>query len=359
MALFAVPSCQINNAYDHKTEGKSMSISTLRQEIYTPSLSSLQSLMAGDMEAVNACILTEMQNEVALIPEITSHLIASGGKRLRPLLCVASARLCGYEGDDHILPSAAIEFIHTATLLHDDVVDESTLRRGIETANQIWSDKASILVGDFLFSHAFRLLVRQGSFKVLEVMSEASTQLAQGEVNQLTSSYKISLTRENYFNIIGAKTACLFGAATQVGAIVADAPLDQEKALNQFGYHLGIAFQLVDDMLDYGAAHPDLGKKVGDDFSEGKMTLPVILALSQAGEEERAFWMRVMGRREQKEGDFESALELLKSSGALTAVYREAELHIQKAKECLNLFPSSSLKETLLETCDFCLARWY
>lgn len=336
-----------------------MSISTLRQEIYTPSLSPLQSLMAGDMEAVNACILTEMQNEVALIPEITSHLIASGGKRLRPLLCVASARLCGYEGEGHIMPAAAIEFIHTATLLHDDVVDESTLRRGIETANQIWSNKASILVGDFLFSHAFRLMVRQGSFKVLEVMSEASAQLAQGEVNQLTSSYKISLTKENYFKIIAAKTAYLFGAATQVGAIVADAPRDQEDALAQFGYHLGIAFQLVDDVLDYGVNHTDLGKKVGDDFSEGKMTLPVIVALSQASEDERAFWMRVMGRREQKEGDFEAAVELLKSSGALTEVYREAEGHINKAVESLALFPNSPLKSALIEACDFCLARWY
>ena len=243
-----------------------------------PSLASLTSLLRTQLNAVNACILEKMQSSVDLIPQIAGYLVSLGGKRLRPLLTMASAELCGYEGTRHIQLAACVEFIHTATLLHDDVVDESVLRRGMSTANALWSNKASVLVGDFLFSRAFELMVKDGSLDVLQILSKASSTIAEGEVLQLTSSHALGLSQETYLQIIGAKTARLFSAATEVGAVVAEADDSIRKAFACFGHSLGIAFQLMDDVLDYTADQEKLGKTVGDDFREGKVTLPVILA---------------------------------------------------------------------------------
>src|SRR5690349_12551440 len=247
-------------------------------------------LTAGDMNAVNAVILDRMQSKVALIPELAGHLIAGGGKRMRPMLTLASAALLGYTGARHHKLAAAVEFIHTATLLHDDVVDSSGMRRGKQTANIIWGNPASVLVGDFLFSRAFELMVEDGSLKVLKILSRASAVIAEGEVDQLTAQRQIDASEEHYLDIVGAKTAALFAAACRISAVVAETGEEAELALESYGRNLGIAFQLVDDVIDYSSDEATMGKGVGDDFRDGKMTLPIILAYARGGVEERAFW---------------------------------------------------------------------
>src|SRR5690242_6312919 len=254
-----------------------------RERARAPSLDPLTELVRHDLGAVNALILERMQSTVALIPQLAGHIIAAGGKRLRPMLTLATARLCGYRGGRrHVALAAAVEFIHTATLLHDDVVDASDLRRGLATANAVWGNKPSVLVGDFLFSRAFQLMVEDGSLKVLDILSSASAVIAEGEVLQLVTSNDTETTEESYLAVIQAKTAQLFAAASRIGAVLADRPSAEEQALEAYGRSLGIAFQLVDDMLDYSAEQAELGKTVGDDFREGKITLPVVLALRSA-----------------------------------------------------------------------------
>src|SRR3954454_9632064 len=274
-------------------------------------------LVASDMNGVNAVILERMQSKVALIPELAGHLIGGGGKRMRPMLTLACAALLGYSENSHHKLAPAVELIQTATLLHDDVVDGSGMRRGKRTANLIWGNPASVLVGDFLFSRAFELMVEDGSLKVLRILSHASAVIAEGEVDQLTAQRRIDTDEEHYLSIIGAKTAALFAAACRVAPVVAEADEDAELALESFGKNLGIAFQLTDDVIDYASDAATMGKGVGDDFRDGKMTLPVILAYARGDAEERDFWRAAIGGERQSDEDLAHAISLLKSTDAL------------------------------------------
>lgn len=316
---------------------------------------SLTTLLEPQLKAINACILEKMKSPVDLIPQIAGYLVSLGGKRLRPLLTVASAELCGYEGKRHIHLATSVEFIHTATLLHDDVVDESKLRRGKDTANAIWSNKASVLVGDFLFSRAFELMVDDGSPDVLRILSSASSVIAEGEVLQLASSHDLSLDQETYLKICSAKTARLFSAATEVGAVVANAEENKRIALRNFGYALGLAFQLMDDVLDYAADQEKLGKAIGDDFREGKVTLPVILAY-QSGNDQ-VFWKEAFEGGTRDAGALAHAIRLLKESGALIKTKHKAQDFVTEALDCLDIFPDSPLKAALQELAHFSLQR--
>jgi octaprenyl-diphosphate synthase len=320
-------------------------------------LESLQRLVGEDLKAVNQLILQNMQSPVTLIPELAGHIIAAGGKRLRPMLTLASARLCGYSGDRHQALAAVVEFIHTATLLHDDVVDASELRRGLATANAVWGNKASVLVGDFLFSRAFQLMVADGSLKVLEILCNASAVIAEGEVLQLVTSNDTTTSEQAYLDVIRGKTAALFAAACRVGAVVAGRPKVEEEALESYGLNLGIAFQLIDDMLDYSAKQADLGKTVGDDFREGKITLPVVLAFRRGDGPERDFWRRVLETQSQDEGDLAHAIELMEGHGALKDTVARASHYGAIARDALGIFADGPEKRTLVEVVDFCIER--
>lgn len=321
----------------------------------SPSLASLASLLSPQLSAINACILEKMQSPVTLIPQIAGYLVSLGGKRIRPLLTVASAELCGYRGTRHIPLAACVEFIHTATLLHDDVVDESALRRGKSTANALWNNKASILVGDFLFSRAFELMVADKSLEVLRILSEASAAIAEGEVMQLTSSHDLELSQETYLDIVGAKTARLFSAATEVGAVVADAPASKQQTLATYGHALGTAFQLIDDVLDYAADQEKLGKSIGDDFREGKVTLPVILAYEKGLDQ--SFWKEAFEEGVRDDGALTHAIRLLRESGALIQTQHIAEGYVKEALACLKDFPDSPLKQALEDLAYFSIQR--
>ena len=320
-------------------------------------LHQLQQLVGDEIGAVNDVILDRMQSRVALIPTLASHLIASGGKRLRPMLTLASAKLCGYEGARHVKLAACVEFIHTATLLHDDVVDESDLRRGAATANAVFGNEASVLVGDFLFSRSFQLMVEDGSLRVLEILSNASSVIAEGEVAQLITNNDTSTSEDAYLDVIRAKTAALFAAACRIGAVVAERQNVEEDALDGYGRNLGIAFQLVDDALDYSAEQASLGKTVGDDFREGKITLPVVLAYRRGNSEERAFWQRTLEEGYRAEDDFEQAVTLMKKHGSLDATVERARHYGEIAKDSLGIFSDSESKQALLGIVDFCVAR--
>jgi octaprenyl-diphosphate synthase len=320
-------------------------------------LDRLTQLLRADLDRVNTLILERMQSPVALIPQLAGHIIAAGGKRLRPMLTLAAARMCGYRGTRHVALAAAVEFIHTATLLHDDVVDASDLRRGLATANAVWGNKSSVLVGDFLFSRAFQLMVEDGSLRVLSILSEASAIIAEGEVLQLVTSNDTETTEAAYLAVIEAKTAQLFAAASRLGAVITERPREDEEALAAYGRNLGIAFQLVDDMLDYSARQAELGKTVGDDFREGKITLPVVLALREAGEVERAFWRRTLEELDQREGDLAHAIELMTRHGTLHATLDSARRYAETARRALALFRDGPEKRALDEAVDFCLAR--
>jgi octaprenyl-diphosphate synthase len=322
-----------------------------------PSIDALAALVGDEIKLVNGQILQNMQSPVALIPQLAGHIVAAGGKRLRPLLTLASARLCDYRGDRHVRLAACVEFIHTATLLHDDVVDESDLRRGLATANALWGNKASVLVGDYLFSRAFQLMVADGSLKVLEILSNASAVIAEGEVLQLQTSNDTATSEQAYLDVIRSKTAALFAAACRIGAVVAERPKAEEEALDSFGLNLGIAFQLVDDVLDYAAAQPELGKTVGDDFRDGKITLPVILAFRRGSAEERAFWRRALEDREQADGDLARALGLLTHHEALRDSIARAAHYGAIARDALGIFPNGPAKRALLDAVDFAIER--
>jgi len=323
-------------------------------------LDTLLALVADDFAAVDHEIRTRMVSEVALIPELAGHIIASGGKRLRPVLLLAAARMCGYEGGiRHIRLAACVEFIHTATLLHDDVVDESALRRGKATANVVWGNQASVLVGDFLFTRSFQIMTEDGSLKVLSILCEAAAVIAEGEVMQLTTANNLATTEESYLKVIAAKTAALFAAATRVGAVVAGRDEREEAALRAYGDNLGIAFQLVDDALDYQADEKTLGKSVGDDFREGKITLPVVLAFARADAGEQAFWRRCMEDREQTEADLAQAVALMASHGTLAETIARARHYGDLAREALKVFPDSAHRRALEGIIDFCIERAY
>ena len=303
-----------------------------------PSLDSLSELVADDIKAANQLIVQRMASPVKMIPELAGHIVAAGGKRLRPMLTLASARMCGYSGTRHIALAACIEFIHTATLLHDDVVDESDLRRGLASANAVWGNKASVLVGDFLFSRSFELMVEDGSLLVLGILSNTSAVIAEGEVMQLVTTNDTETGETAYLDVIKAKTAKLFSAACRIGAVVANRPRIEEEALETFGMNLGIAFQMIDDVLDYSAKQATLGKSIGDDFKEGKITLPVILAFRRGDEEERTFWRRTLEDLAQKEGDLEHVLHLMKKHKALEDTVERARHYGAIARDALAIF---------------------
>jgi octaprenyl-diphosphate synthase len=319
-------------------------------------LDDLLALTAEDMAAVNALILARMQSPVGLIPQLAGHLIAAGGKRLRPMLTVASARLCGYDGVRHHRLAAAVEFIHTATLLHDDVVDESDLRRGLATANAVWGNKPSVLVGDFLFARAFELMVADGSLKVLDILSRASAIITEGEVMQLVTANDVATSEGAYLEVIKSKTAALFAAACRIGAVIAERPR-AEEALDEYGRNLGIVYQLVDDALDYAADQAKLGKTVGDDFKEGKITLPTILAYLRGDEEERGFWRRTLEELRQEPEDLDRAIQLMRRHGALEDTILRARHYGAMARDALGVFPDGREKRALIDVVDFCIER--
>lgn len=314
--------------------------------------------LAADMESVNALIRTRMASEHApRIPEVTAHLVEAGGKRLRPMLTLAAARLLGYEGDHHVRLAATVEFIHTATLLHDDVVDESRQRRGRPTANLLWDNKSSVLVGDYLFARAFQLMTETGSLRVLDILANASATIAEGEVLQLTAAQDLGTGEGTYLKVVRGKTAALFSAATEVGGVIAGAPEDQVRALFTYGDALGIAFQIADDLLDYGGSSAVIGKNVGDDFRERKVTLPVIKAAAAADAAERGFWQRVIERGDQREGDLDHALALMARHGAMVATRDEAMAWAERAKGALCALPRHPLRDMLSDLADYVVAR--
>lgn len=324
-----------------------------------PSLDPIMALVAQDMNLVNAVILDRMQSDIPLIPELAGHLIAGGGKRMRPMLTLASARLLGYSGTRHHKLAAAVEFIHTATLLHDDVVDSSDLRRGRRTANIIWGNPASVLVGDFLFSRSFELMVEAESLKALRILSNASAVIAEGEVNQLSAVRRIDLSEDRYLDIIGAKTAALFAAACRVAGVVAERSEAEELALDAYGRNLGIAFQLVDDAIDYVSDASTMGKDAGDDFREGKMTLPVILAYARGGEAERAFWKEAISGRRSTDEDLAEAIRLVRASRAVDDTLARARHYGQRAIDALGGFHAGEAKDAMVEAVEFAVARAY
>ncbi|MCR9123612.1 MAG: polyprenyl synthetase family protein [Phyllobacteriaceae bacterium] len=317
----------------------------------------LVALAKPGMERVNQLILDKAGSDVRMIPEVANHLINSGGKRLRPMLTIASAEMFGYEGDHHIKLAASVEFMHTATLLHDDVVDESDRRRSKPTARIIWGNQASVLVGDFLLGQAFRMMVDVGSMDALDVLSTASAIIAEGEVMQLSAAKKLSTTEDDYLAVIKAKTAALFLAAAEVGPIVAGAGSDERAALRSYGLNLGLAFQLVDDVLDYGGNEGDLGKNVGDDFREGKITLPVLLAYRRGSDDERAFWKKSLEDGDNGAERLEQARALMSKHGALADTIQRARHFGAIARDALAPMPATPQKDALLDVVDFCISR--
>ncbi|MDW3117704.1 MAG: polyprenyl synthetase family protein [Roseovarius pacificus] len=314
--------------------------------------------LANDLESVNTLIRQRMASRHApRIPEVTAHLVEAGGKRLRPMLTLASADLCGYGGAFHVHLAATVEFIHTATLLHDDVVDESQQRRGRPTANLLWDNKSSVLVGDYLFARAFQLMVEPGNLRVLDILSNAAAVIAEGEVLQLSAARDLKTDESVYLQVVRGKTAALFSAATEVGGVIAQAPEEQVKALFDYGDALGIAFQIVDDLLDYQGDSSATGKNVGDDFRERKLTLPVIKAIAAADEDERAFWKRTIEKGDQRDGDLEHALDLLNRHGALEATRQDALAWTAKAKAAMQALPEHPVRQMLIELADYVVAR--
>ena len=321
------------------------------------SIDALVDLVSGDMGRVNATILARTGSEVTMIPEVAKHLIDSGGKRLRPMLTLALAQLVGYADDGHIKLAAAVEFMHTATLLHDDVVDESEMRRGRLAARMLWGNEASVLVGDFLLGQAFKMMVEVGSLKALEILSSAAAVIAEGEVMQLAAAKNTATTEDEYLAVIRAKTAELFAAACEVGPAIAGRAKAEQAACRSFGMNLGVAFQLVDDALDYGGAAQKLGKNVGDDFREGKITLPVVLAFRRGGDAERDFWRRTLERGEAADADLEHAIGLMTKHRALEDTLGRAQHYGAIARDALALFPDLPMKAALSGAVDFCIAR--
>ena len=320
-------------------------------------LNRLVDLVAADMERVNTAIIARTGSEVTMIPEVANHLISSGGKRLRPMLTIAMARLAGYTGDGHIKLAAAVEFMHTATLLHDDVVDESDMRRGKAAARMLWGNEASVLVGDFLLGQAFKMMVEVGNLHALDILSSAAAVIAEGEVMQLGTAKNTATNEDEYLSVVRGKTAELFAAACEVGPALATKPKPEQAACRSFGMNLGIAFQLVDDALDYGGKSAKLGKNVGDDFREGKVTLPVVLSFRRGSESERAFWNRTLVEGKVEDADLETALALMAKHHAIEDTLGRARHYGAIAKDALALAPDSPIKQALEEAVDFSIAR--
>ncbi len=329
----------------------------LDEKTKEPSISTLVDLVTDDMARVNQMILSRTGSDVTMIPEVANHLISSGGKRLRPMLTLATGGMCDYAGEGHIKLAASVEFMHTATLLHDDVVDQSDMRRGKLAARMLWGNEASVLVGDFLLGQAFKMMVEVGSLQCLDVLSTASAVIAEGEVMQLSAAKDTQTTEDDYLAVIRAKTAALFAAAAEVGPILAGRPKAEIAACRAYGMNLGVAFQLVDDVLDYGGASAKLGKNVGDDFREGKITLPVVLSFRRGTESEREFWRRTLERNEIEDGDLDTAVATMRRHKALEDTIERARHYGAMARDALALFPNSPWKNALVEVVDFCISR--
>lgn len=317
----------------------------------------LWTLVRADMERVNQTILSRTGSKVAMIPEVANHLIESGGKRLRPMMTLAAAGLCHYVGEGHVKLAASVEFMHTATLLHDDVVDQSDMRRGKLAARMLWGNEASVLVGDFLLGQAFRMMVEVGSLPCLSVLADAAAVIAEGEVMQISAAKDTTTTEDDYVAVIRAKTAALFAAACEVGPILAGRPKSEMAACRAYGTNLGIAFQLIDDALDYGGSSSALGKNVGDDFREGKITLPVVLSFRRGSNTERAFWTRTLEKGEIRDGDLETAIATMRRYRAIEDTIERARHYGAMARDALELFPASDHKQALLDVVEFCVRR--
>lgn len=320
-------------------------------------INDLLALVKNDMERVNALILSKTGSAVTMIPNIANHLISSGGKRLRPMLTLAAAHLSDYQGDGHVRLAAAVEFMHTATLLHDDVVDESEMRRGQIAARMKWGNEASVLVGDFLLGQAFKMMVEVGNLRALDILSSAATLIAEGEVMQLSVAKNTETNEDEYLSVIRAKTAELFAAACEVGPVISGRPKAEQAACRSYGMNLGLAFQLVDDALDYGGVSSKLGKNIGDDFREGKMTLPTVLAFRRGTSAERDFWRKTLEKSQIEPHDLAHALEILKKNDALDDTMKRAKHYGAMARDALALFAQSPMKQALLDVVDFCIER--
>jgi len=321
------------------------------------SIAELIALTSADMGRVNKLILSKAGSDVEMIPEIANHLISSGGKRLRPMVTLAAAQMFGYSGDNHVTLATSVEFMHTATLLHDDVVDESDLRRGKKTARTIWGNQASVLVGDFLLGQAFRMMVEVGSLEALDILSTAASIIAEGEVMQLAAAKNLETTEDEHFAVIKAKTAALFSAAAEVGPVIAGASRNDRAALRSYGMNLGLAFQLIDDALDYGGSSKDLGKNVGDDFREGKVTLPVILAYRRGTPSERKFWKAAIEENQTDDAGLEKAIGLMTRHGAISDTIGRAAHFGGIARDALAPLDETPQKAALLDVIDFCISR--
>ncbi len=321
------------------------------------SIQPLVQLTRNAMGAVNEIILSRAGSQVALIPEIARHLIDSGGKRLRPMLTLAAAEMCGHTGEGRVKLAASVEFMHTATLLHDDVVDESDMRRGKAAARLVWGNQASVLVGDFLLGQAFKMMVEVGSLDALDILANAAAVIAEGEVMQLDAAQNTATTEDEYLAVIQAKTAALFSAAAEVGPVLGERPRSERAAFRSYGTNLGLAFQLIDDALDYGGSSSELGKQVGDDFREGKVTLPVVLSYRRGTDADRAFWKRVLEEGAIEDGDLERAIALMRAHGAIEDTIERARHFGAVARDALAPFPDSPHKLALLEAVDFCIGR--
>ncbi len=323
----------------------------------TPSIEGIVNLVRADMERVNTLILSRTGSDVTMIPEVAQHLISSGGKRLRPMLTLATADLCGYRGEGDVKLAASVEFMHTATLLHDDVVDDSEMRRGKLAARMLWGNEASVLVGDFLLGQAFRMMIEVGNLSALDILSTAAVVIAEGEVAQLAAAKNTATSEDDYLAVIRGKTAELFAAACEVGPVLAGRPKPEQAACRSYGMNLGIAFQLVDDALDYGGSGAALGKNVGDDFREGKITLPIVLAFRRGNEEERGFWRRCLEHGEIAEGDLDHAIGLLARHRAIADTVERARHYGAMAKDALGIFPAGTARSALVDVVDFCVSR--
>lgn len=338
--------------------GAFMPAVALTAEMPSKGIEPLIAATQSEMEKVNAHILARMGSNVALIPEVASHLINSGGKRLRPMLTLASAALVGTSGEKACILAAAVEFMHTATLLHDDVVDNSAMRRGRKSARMVWGNEASVLVGDYLLGQAFRMMVETESLSALRVLSNAAAVIAEGEVMQLDNVRALTSGEDRYFAIIKAKTAELFAAACEVGPCLAGLGAPERSALRDYGMNLGLAFQLIDDALDYSGGD-SMGKNAGDDLSEGKITLPVILAYRNGNPAQQSFWEECFSGQPITAHHLREATDILHSTGALEATLERAEEYADKAREALNIFDRSEIKHALMQVIDFCVERRY
>ena len=335
------------------------SASTATEEIDQSPIDRLHTFLAADMDATDRLIHERLGSSVELIPDLARHLVDSGGKRLRPLITLAAAAACGHTGGKHTRLAAAVEFIHTATLLHDDVVDASSLRRGKLAANVVWGNKPSILVGDFLLSRAFQLMVETGDLRVLNILSAASAVIAEGEVLQLRSANNLATSEADYLLIVGAKTAALFAASAEAGATIADADPAHSAAFKAFGQNLGVAFQLIDDALDYSGRQAQMGKSVGDDFREAKVTLPVILAYNRADDDAKRFWQRTIQLGQQRDGDLQRAIGYIEQSDAISDARDQAQRYARQACRAILVLPPSPLREALIAVAEFCVKRGY